>query len=71
MVRLSAAGPSLLLELTRGDVEENTALLSFLGTNTLQMLPSQQDEHTWGGGQTGQLTRRTEAARVASSPPTW
>lgn len=35
-----------MLELTRGEVEEKTALLSFLGTDTLQMFPSQQDEHT-------------------------
>lgn len=44
---LSSAGRGLLPELTGGEVEENTALLSFRGTNTLQMFPSQQDEHTW------------------------
>lgn len=34
-------------ELTRGEVEEKTALLSFLGTMMLQMFPSQQDVHIW------------------------
>lgn len=43
--KFCVAGRNPLLELDRGDVEEKTELLAFLGTSTLQMFPSQQDEH--------------------------
>lgn len=48
MMKHSALEWRLPLKLTKGEMEEKMALLSFLGTNTLQMFPSQQEEHTWG-----------------------
>lgn len=46
LTQLGVEGRTRPLEPTRGEVEEKTALLSFLGTSTLQMFPSQHDEHT-------------------------